>query len=225
MLPRIVDGARGARVAAAREAEVLAVHLAENRPAGVEDARDDGGVHVGYVALERRCSVHQGHAGQAHVVLEGDPLALQLARGRARDLALVVPGVVLVVRAHGAVARGARILDERHRVRHGLDRVIGGHAAGHGLEKESDVGVGQGHPELPADCLEFVRSGKFCAGHEHSPFSGRRSTRLDAAPEPLARSGEALCLHVDDVLLVVVGILLEVAHRRRIGRWLLRIAL
>src|SRR6185436_15289814 len=102
-LARVVHGPGRARVAAAREAEVLAVHLAEDGAAGVEDARHDGGVDVGDVALQRGGAVHHGHAGQADVVLERDALALQLAGGRALDLALVVPGVVLVVLALRAI--------------------------------------------------------------------------------------------------------------------------
>ena len=55
----------------------LAVRLAYDGAAGIENARDDGGVDVGNVALERRGAVHHRHAGQAHVVLEHDTLARQ----------------------------------------------------------------------------------------------------------------------------------------------------
>ena len=60
---RVVHRPGGAGVRSAREAEVLADRLADDRGAGVEQARDDGGVDVGHVTLERRGAVHHRHAG------------------------------------------------------------------------------------------------------------------------------------------------------------------
>src|SRR4030095_1712803 len=101
-LARVLHRARRARVTAAGEAEVFAVHLAQDRAAGVGQTRHDGRADVGNVAFEGRGAVHHGHAGQADVVLQRDPLAAQLARGCPRDLALVVPGVERVVGTLGA---------------------------------------------------------------------------------------------------------------------------
>src|SRR5262249_57868252 len=103
---RVGGGAGGAGVAAAREAEVLAVRLADDGAARVEDARHDGGVDVGDISLEGRGAVHHRHAGQAHVVLEGDLLARELPRRRALHFRLVVPGVVLVLLALRPMAAG-----------------------------------------------------------------------------------------------------------------------
>src|SRR5262249_40585889 len=128
-LARVVHRACGTGVAAAREAEVLAVDLAHDGAAGVEHTRDDRGVDVGDVALEARGAVHHRHAGQADVVLERDALALELAARRALHLALVVPGVVLVLRALGTITGRAGILHDRHRIGHGLDGVIRGDTA------------------------------------------------------------------------------------------------
>src|SRR5262249_8597709 len=110
---RVLHGAGRAGGAAAREAEVLAVHLAGDGAARVEDAGDDGGVDVGDVALQRGRAVHHGDAGQADVVLQRDPLAPELARRRPLHLALVVPGVVLVLRAFRPMAGRARVLHGR----------------------------------------------------------------------------------------------------------------
>src|SRR4029453_13515489 len=99
-----------AGVAAAREAEVLAVHLARDGAARVQDAGDDRGVHVGAIAPGGGGAVHHRHAGQTHVFLQRDLLARELAGGRAADLRLVVPGVVLVLLALGAMAARAGVL-------------------------------------------------------------------------------------------------------------------
>src|SRR5262249_27874207 len=142
---------------------------------------DDRGVDVGDVALQRRSAVHHRHAGQADVVLERDALALELAARRALHLALVVPGVVLVLCALGTIAGRARVLHGRHGIGHSLDGVIRGDTATHGLEEERDVGVGQGHAELPADRLELVWSGKLGAGHETPPSGIRRVLRCSTS--------------------------------------------
>jgi hypothetical protein len=60
---RVVHRAGGAGVAAARKAEIFAHRLADDRAAGVEDARRDGGVDIRYIAFHRRGPVHHRHAG------------------------------------------------------------------------------------------------------------------------------------------------------------------
>ena len=120
---RVVAGAGRVGMAAAREAVVLAMRLAEDRRPGVEEARHDGGVDLRHVALEDRGAVHHRHAGQHDVVLEGDRLALQPAVGRSLDPALVVPGVVFVFLALRPVARRSRVFHLRQVVRHLLLRI------------------------------------------------------------------------------------------------------
>ena len=165
LLAGVVDGPRRAGVAPAREAEVLAVNLAGDGAAGIEDARDDGCVHVGDVALEGGGAVHHRDAGQAHVVLHGDPLAGELAARRPFHLRLVVPGVVRVLLALRAVSGDARVLDRRQVVGHALEQPVGSHAPGHGLEEERHVCVREGHPELLGDRDELARRGQLHAGH------------------------------------------------------------
>ena len=123
---RIVDGTRRAGVAAAGEAEIFAMRLADDGAAGVEHAGDDRRVGVGRVAFERRGAVHHRHARDADIVLDRDLLAGELAARRALDLGLDVPGVVFVLLAFRTIARRARIFHGRHIVGHRVDRVVGG---------------------------------------------------------------------------------------------------
>src|SRR5207245_4432285 len=118
--------------------------------------------------------------GPAEVGLEGDPLSPSLAGRRALHLALVVPGVVLVLGALGAIAGCARIPGRGDRIRHGLDGIGGGDVAAHRVEKESDVVVGQGQAQLPADGPQLVWSRKLCARHGSPPSCYARcaSTRV-----------------------------------------------
>src|SRR5260221_10204707 len=99
-----MHGPGGAGVAAAGEAEILTMDLADDGASGVQHASDDGRIDVGDIAFERRRTVHHGNAGERNVVLERYLLAGQLAAGGALDLGLDVPGVVLVLLALGAVA-------------------------------------------------------------------------------------------------------------------------
>ena len=158
-LVRVVHRPRGIGVAAARQAEVLAVRLAEDGAAGVEDPGHDGGVHLGHVALEGGGAVHHGHAGQHDVVLQHDRLSLQLPRGRALDRALVVPGVVLVLLGTRPVTRRARVGHRREVVRQAVDDVVALDARLHERDERVDVGVGQREPHLGGDGLHLVRCG------------------------------------------------------------------
>ena len=83
VLARIVDRTGRGGVAAAGEAEILAMHLADDGGAGIEHAGHHGGVDVGHVAFERAGAVHHRHAGEADIVLQRHLLALELA-ARAR---------------------------------------------------------------------------------------------------------------------------------------------
>src|SRR5258708_5626448 len=121
-----MDGTGRAGVATPGEAEIFAVHFAEDGAAGVEDAGDDGGVGVGDVAFQRRGTVHHRYAGEADIVLQRNGLAGELAAGRAFDRGLDVPGVIFVLLTFGAITGRPRIFHRRNIIRHGVDDVIGG---------------------------------------------------------------------------------------------------
>ena len=128
---RIEHGAPGAGEARARRTEMLAPRLADDRCAGVEDAGDDGGVDFGHVALQDGGSIHHLHAGHADVVLDGDALAGELSRRRARNLGDDAPGVEgILVRGRLAPGR-AGILHRRQFVGHRLQRLVGREARLH----------------------------------------------------------------------------------------------
>ena len=138
-LVRVVHrpGRRG--VAAAGQAEVLAVRLADDRAAGVEDARDDRRVDVGHVAFERRRAVHHRHAGEADVVLQDDALAGERTVRRALDLGLHVPGAERVLGRRGPVAGRARIAHLGQVVGQRVDAVVGLHRSLEHLEVVADL--------------------------------------------------------------------------------------
>src|SRR5438105_9667298 len=104
-----MHGTGRAGVAAAGEAEIFAMDLAEDGAAGIEHASDDRRIGIGRITLERRGAVHHRHAREADVVLERDLLAGELAAGCALDLGLDVPSVILVLLAFGPIAGRARI--------------------------------------------------------------------------------------------------------------------
>src|SRR3954451_24508236 len=107
----------GAGMAGAGETEIFTMRLADDGAAGIENARHDGGVDIGRVALQRGSAVHHGHAGDADIVLDRDLLAGELAAWRPLDLGLDVPGVVFVLLAFGTIAGCPRILYRRHIIR------------------------------------------------------------------------------------------------------------
>ena len=64
-----MDGTGRIGMAAAGKTEILTMCLADDGAAGVENARDDGGVSLGCITLERRGAVHHGNTGQTDIVL------------------------------------------------------------------------------------------------------------------------------------------------------------
>ena len=95
-------------MAAAGHAIVLAHRLAGDFAAFVEDARDDGGVHVRHRAVEEARADHHRHAGEADVVLQRHPPPGELATGLALDRSFEIPGaerIFLRRRPPSAVAR------------------------------------------------------------------------------------------------------------------------
>ena len=158
-LARIVDRAGRIGMAAAGKAEILAMRLADDGAAGVENARDDGGVNIGRVALERRGAVHHGHAGEADIVLQRDRLAGELAARRALDRRLDVPGVVLVLVAFGTVAGRSRIGHRRDVIRHGIDDVVGGVISLHQGIVGFEFLVTHMHAEILGYAAQLIESG------------------------------------------------------------------
>ena len=102
--------------ARAAEGEVLHVHLADDRRAGVEQPGDDGGVEIGGVAVEEVRAEGHRHAGDGDVVLEADrPAGERAARG-ALHAAFADEGVERVLGLARAVARIAFEVAERRTV-------------------------------------------------------------------------------------------------------------
>jgi hypothetical protein len=81
-------------VATTGKAEIFADRLADNRAAGVENARNDCRIDIRHVAFHCRGAIHHRHAGNAGIVLERDRLAFELAGGGTCDFRLDVPGTV-----------------------------------------------------------------------------------------------------------------------------------
>ena len=156
---RIMDRTGSAGVAAAGEAEIFAMDLADDGAAGIEHAGDDGRIRIGRVAFEGRGAVHHGNAGEADVVLQRDGLAGKLAAGGALDLGLDVPGVVFVLLAFGAIARRARIFHRRDIVRHGVDRFVGGVVRLHQGVVGFELLVAHMHAEVFGDAAQLIECG------------------------------------------------------------------
>ena len=132
------------------------MRLADDLGAGIQHARDDGGVEIGHVAFQRRRAVHHRHAGQHDVVLERDRLALELAAGGALDRRLAVPGVVRVFLRRRPVARRARIFHHRHFVGHRGDEIVGVDRALHQSAERGDVFIGQRQAALFGDGAQLI---------------------------------------------------------------------
>ena len=161
---RVVHRARGAGVAAARHAEVLAGGLAQHRAAGVQDALHQRGVDLGHVALHRRAAVHHRHASQQDVVFQHHRLADQLAGRRAAHRALDVPGVERVLFGRRPHAGGARVGHRGQVVGHPVDQVVGIDRALRQAQEGRHVGIGQRQVQSLGDALELLR-GRKVDGH------------------------------------------------------------
>ncbi len=172
-----MDGTGRIGMAAAGETEILAMGLAYDGATGIEDARDDGSIGVGYVTFKRRGTVHHGNAGQADIVLQRNQLAGELAARCALDRRLDVPGVVLVLVALRTVAGRSRIGHGRNVIRHGIDQVVGGEISLHQGVVGSEFLFAHMHAEVLGYTAQLIESGSSDC-HGLSPC-GRRS--LDRA--------------------------------------------
>ena len=169
-------------MAAAGEAEIFAMRLADDGAAGVEDARDDGGIHIGSIALECRGAVHHGHAGEADIVLQRDRLAGELAACRALDRGLDVPRIVLVLLAIRTIAGRSRIGHGRDVIGHGIDDVIGGVVSRHQGVVGFEFLVAERMPRSSATLRNWSRVGRLTAmvGPPCGPCPLNRALRCDS---------------------------------------------
>ena len=167
---RVVHRAAGAGVAAAGEAEIFAHRLADDRAAGIENARRDGRVDIRHIAFHRRGAVHHRHPGEADIVLERDPLALELAGSSALDLGLDVPGAVPVLLGHRPAAGQPRIADRRQLVRHPVERVIRLERRHQGFVMGGEIGRGKGKAELRRDLAQLLQCRDLDGIERHGPL-------------------------------------------------------
>ena len=110
-LVRIAHRSERAGVATARERHILAIRLAENGAAGIENAGNNGCIDIGDIALEEAAAVHHRHAGNADRVFDANLEALENSLARAFDFRAPVPCIIGVVLRLRALSRGARIFD------------------------------------------------------------------------------------------------------------------
>ena len=132
-LARIVHGTGRAGVAAARHAVIFTHRLAGDLAAGIENALNDGGVDIGHIAFQHLGADHHRDTGEAHIVLERDAAAGELAAGPALDRRLHVPGAVGVFRGGRPVHRTARVPHRRQLI---------------GCPVEGGIGVGERRDDL-----------------------------------------------------------------------------
>ena len=90
---RVVHRTQRRGVAAAGQAKIFAMRLADDRAAGIENAGDDRRIDIRHVAFERRGAVHHRHAGEADIVLQDDALAGQRSVRGAAHFGLHRPGI------------------------------------------------------------------------------------------------------------------------------------
>ncbi|GAA0001426.1 hypothetical protein BRDID11002_14270 [Bradyrhizobium diazoefficiens] len=147
-------------MAAAGQAEMLAMHLALDLGTGIQHARDDGGVEIGHIAFQRRRAVGHGHAGQHDVVFQRNGFALELAAGGAFHSRLAIPGIARVLFGRGPIARRARIFHLRHFVRHRGNEIVGFNRALHQAAERGDVVVGERKAALLGDTAKLGGRGK-----------------------------------------------------------------
>ncbi len=169
----IADRTAGAGEAPARRTEILAPRLADDGAAGIEDARHDGGVDLGDVTGKDRRAVHHRHPSDTGVVLDGDALASEFARWRARDFGDGAPGIVGVLAGDRGSARRAGIFHRRQLVGHRGQRIVAGEARLHQTEIGPSVGIRERDAEFVGDGADLV-AGRAWHGHDVARFTWRK---------------------------------------------------
>ena len=186
-LARVVHRSGRARVAAAGDAVIFAHGLAGDLAAGIEDARDDRGVDLRHVAVEKRGADHHRHAGEAHIVLERDTPARELAGVARPDRRFHVPGAMRILRRTGP--REPPFLgDDWNLVRGGVERRVGigerPDDPGRGLE----IGIARMHAE-PGRGLAQVGDAGFDEHGARTPPNRRLACRHRRPRSPRPGSG------------------------------------
>ena len=185
-------------MAAAGQAEMLAMHLALDLGAGIQHARDDGGVEIGHIALQRRRAVGHGHAGEHDVVLQRDGLALELAAGGALHGRLAIPGIARVLLGRGPIARRARIFHFGQFVRHRGNEIVGFDRALHETAERGHVVIGERKAALLGDTAKLGWRGKGnCHGALLEGFLIPGTEPLARTPQGAGQSGFTLLLETE----------------------------
>ena len=76
-----------------KKTKILAMRLADDGAAGIENAGHDRGVDIRHIAFERGGAVHHRHAGKTNIILEHNALARQRTVRGAAHFRLHRPGV------------------------------------------------------------------------------------------------------------------------------------
>ena len=188
MAMQIVHRAVGARMAAAGQAEVFAVRLADDLRAGLQHACDHGRIDVRHVAFEQRRTVHHRHAGHHDAVLDGDSPAGERALRRPRDRRAHVPRVVRIVGGTRPLPGAGGAGQRQAVIRNLFERVVGAEHVAHHASVAFSI-VAEPVTDAGGERRDFrgIRFGyghrgvsRACGEEEGRPISGpdpRRHTR------------------------------------------------
>ena len=153
----------------AGERERLAIGGADDRPARIENAGDDGRIEVGHEAVEQARSDCHRDAGDARDVLHGHALPPEHAAGRARDVAAPVPAIERVVLAPGPPAAVAGIFHRQLRLGKFLQLPVGLDRTRHQRTIAVGIGGGEIEPVIGGDPHQHRGAGEIGAcRHRHS---------------------------------------------------------
>src|SRR5579884_223557 len=148
-------------MAAAGEAEMFAHGLADDFAAGVENARDDGGVKFRCVAFQYRGAIHHRHARNTDIILDSDALPGQRPTWRALDRTFLVPCIQRILLWLWAIATSTWVFDRQSRFRQLVDATIGLKCTAHQAEKRVEVGIAHVHAIALGDGAQLLDCGLF----------------------------------------------------------------
>src|SRR6516162_2193082 len=152
---RIEDGAGIGGVTASREAKALANRLPNNLSARIQNARDDGRVNVRYIAFQHVGTVHHRDAGDAGVVLDGNPLARQWSGLCTLNRTLPVPGIEPIFGGGWPISRAPLILYGQRRLRELIEAAIRGKHAVHEIAEGSQIVLAEHQIVRFGDSIQF----------------------------------------------------------------------
>ena len=156
--PGIVDGTRRIGVAAAGQAEILAMGFAYDAAAGVQHPLRDRGVELRHIAFQGGSTVHHRHARQGNVVLENYLPPFQRPRLRTAYVGLDVPGVQLVFFGRRSATGSPRVFHLGHKVGQGVDSVVGLEAAFHLLQVLRKLAIAEVHVQASRQLTQLVQT-------------------------------------------------------------------